>query len=63
MPSAPPLTAQQLQQFVAQLAADGLWLHDAINGSPLPAEMRRYLATHIAGLAMPRGPQPDPEDH
>jgi AcrR family transcriptional regulator len=56
LPDAPPLTTDQLRMLVAQLAADGLWLYETLNGTPMPTEMRRYLAEHIAQLAQSRQP-------
>lgn len=49
-PHTPPLTTDQLRALIARLAANGLWLHETLTGTPMPDPMRRYLAQHIAGL-------------
>ncbi|GAA1657748.1 TetR/AcrR family transcriptional regulator [Actinoplanes couchii] len=50
IPGSPPLTDQQLRMVLAQLAADGLWLHEALIGTTVPADMRQYLTEQIAAL-------------
>ncbi|WP_019870764.1 TetR/AcrR family transcriptional regulator [Salinispora oceanensis] len=49
-PPTPPLTTDQLRALIARLAADGLWLHETLTGTPMPDQMRRYIAQHIADL-------------
>lgn len=46
-------TPAELTAFVARLAADGLWLYDALTDTPLPAALRQRLSDHIAGMAQP----------
>lgn len=51
----PPAAGDEagMDAFVAGLAADGLWLHEALTTQPLGTEMRRRLVEHI--LRMARG--------
>lgn len=42
-----PWTDRQLDLFVLRLAADGLWIHDAIAGSPLSRQRRAQLLERI----------------
>jgi AcrR family transcriptional regulator len=37
-----------LAQFIARLAADGLWMYESLAHEPLPAELRQLVAEHIA---------------
>ena len=37
-----------LARFVARLAADGLWMYEALTHEPLAPELRRRVAEHIA---------------
>lgn len=52
-----PLTDRDSDRLIAQLAADGLWLHDTITGARLPPEVRTRLAERIARLASPGEPR------
>ncbi|MFJ6852930.1 hypothetical protein ACIQM3_20755 [Streptomyces sp. NPDC091271] len=51
---APPLTATNagdpdaLDQFIARLAADGLWLYESLTAERLTPRLRRALAERIA---------------
>lgn len=46
-PTTPP-TGPELEQFVARLAADGLWLYEALTHTPLPRDVREHVANHLA---------------
>ncbi|MFD3660825.1 TetR/AcrR family transcriptional regulator [Streptomyces sp. NPDC058659] len=52
---APPLTLTDaddpdaLDQFIARLAADGLWLYESLTAERLPTQLRRAVAERIAG--------------
>lgn len=39
-----------LARFVAHLAADGLWMYESLTNKPLPPELRRLVAEHIAHM-------------
>lgn len=41
-------TDQQLDRFVLRLAADGLWIYDALAGVPLDAALRKQLTERLA---------------
>lgn len=43
-----PPTDEQLDLFVLRLAADGLWIYDAISADPLDEDLRRRLVERIA---------------
>ncbi|WAU82797.1 TetR/AcrR family transcriptional regulator [Streptomyces sp. Qhu-G9] len=51
---APPLTTtaadapDTLDQFIARLAADGLWLYESLTAERLPSQLRHALAERIA---------------
>ncbi|MFD6274001.1 TetR/AcrR family transcriptional regulator [Streptomyces sp. NPDC060209] len=52
---APPLTTTDaddpdaLDQFIARLAADGLWLYESLTAARLTPQLRRAVAERIAG--------------
>ncbi|MCO8273149.1 TetR family transcriptional regulator [Actinoplanes sp. TRM 88003] len=50
-PGSPPPTGRQLNMLLAQLAADGLWLHEALTGTAIPPPTVHYLSEQIAALA------------
>lgn len=52
---APPLdkalsSAGHLDNFVARLAADGLWVHEALSRNELSPELKRMVTSRILGL-------------
>lgn len=47
-----------LTRFIAQLAADGLWMYESLTNEPLPQELRQRVAEHIAHTIAPL-PAPD----
>ncbi|WUN55474.1 TetR/AcrR family transcriptional regulator (plasmid) [Rhodococcus sp. NBC_00297] len=59
LPTSLPPTAEQMNLIIARLAADGLWLHDTITGSPMPSALRDHIAAHLAHLADPATDQTD----
>ncbi|MBU2662085.1 TetR family transcriptional regulator [Actinoplanes bogorensis] len=56
-PGNPPLSDRQLTMLLAQLAADGLWLHEALTGTSIAPQTLQYLTEQIAELA---GRYPEP---
>jgi hypothetical protein len=42
-----------LARFIAHLAADGLWMYESLTNRPLPPEVRRLVAEHIAHAMEP----------
>jgi hypothetical protein len=42
-----------LARFIAQLAADGLWMYESLTNEPLPPELRQRVAEHIAHAIAP----------
>lgn len=50
------LTAVELNTMVARLAADGLWLYDSLNSTPLSPEHRQQVTDHLTALT--RLPEP-----
>lgn len=51
VPAEGPLSAEQARGIIARLAADGLWLYNAITGTPMAPEVRAQLGEMIARLA------------
>lgn len=49
-PTSLPLAEAETNRLLAHLASDGLWLYDTITGTPLPDDVREYLAERIANL-------------
>lgn len=51
-PVPPPAgaTAEQLQTFLAKLAADGLWLFDALTSEPLDPDVRAQVVDQITAM-------------
>jgi AcrR family transcriptional regulator len=45
--------ADALTRFIAQLAADGLWMYESLTNEPLPPELRQRVAEHIAHAIAP----------
>lgn len=39
-----------IDQFIARLAADGLWVHEALSSRPLPAALRKKIVQKLARL-------------
>jgi AcrR family transcriptional regulator len=54
---APDADEDALLAAVAQLAADGLWLYEALTNAPLDPQLRQRLSDRIAALAL--GPTAD----
>ncbi len=50
VPTAVPLSDEDADRLIAYLAADGLWVFDAITGTPLPADVRARLSERILHL-------------
>lgn len=42
----------EVRAFLARLAADGLWMHEASSGSPLPAGLRRRLVEALEAVPL-----------
>lgn len=51
IPQSGDLSPADVTQFVARLAADGLWLHESLAGTVLSAATRRAVADYLANLA------------
>jgi len=45
-----PLSPQEALRLIAYLAADGLWLHEALTGAHIPHQIREQLAEQLAHL-------------
>lgn len=45
-----PGDAAGVDQFIARLAADGLWMHEALSSRPLPASLRKRIVERLAKL-------------
>jgi AcrR family transcriptional regulator len=43
-----PTDREAVSRLIARLAADGLWMHEALSNQPLPAEVRTAIAELIA---------------
>ncbi|MDJ0105275.1 TetR family transcriptional regulator [Rhodococcus sp. KBW08] len=41
-------TPEEMARFIARLAADGLWMYEAMCNQPLDPELRRIVTEHIA---------------
>ncbi|MCQ3023883.1 TetR/AcrR family transcriptional regulator [Pseudomonas savastanoi] len=53
---APPPTAnnyQELDAFIARLAADDLWAHEALSAQKLPQELRDRVVSRLVAMASP----------
>lgn len=44
-----------LATFIARLAADGLWIHEALSSRPLPRKLKTQISRHLVAMA---GEQP-----
>lgn len=47
----PPQTADDpvvFAQFIARLAADGLWVYESLSSKPLSRKIRQQVAEHLA---------------
>lgn len=53
-----PLPEDRLRQIVAMLAADGLWMHEALKGKKFSDETRRELAAFIGKVGAGRENDP-----
>lgn len=42
--------ASGLDVFIARLAADGLWIHEALSTRPLPADLRRRITQRLVTI-------------
>ena len=40
-----------LARFVARLAADGLWVHEAMSNRPLPAKLKERVCRELVTMA------------
>jgi hypothetical protein len=40
-------------QFIARLAADGLWVYESLSSKPLSAKVRQQVAEHLARVIDP----------
>lgn len=49
-PAPDPDDAGGVDRFVARLAADGLWMHEALSAKPLPPALRRRIVARLADL-------------
>lgn len=52
-PSPPPSAAdsQDMDAFIARLAADGLWVHEALSARQLPQELRRRVSARLVAMS------------
>jgi len=47
-----------LAQFIARLAADGMWVYEALSNAPLPADLRQRVAEQLTRMI--QGSSTDP---
>lgn len=52
------LSRAAVTQLIARLAADGLWLHESLAGTPLSSTTRRAVAEYLVDLAGNHGLDP-----
>ena len=43
--------AAELDRFISRLAADGLWIHEALSSRPLPEQLRKRIAARLVAMA------------
>lgn len=48
-----------LSQFIARLAADGLWVYESLSSKPLSPKVRQQVAEHLARVIDPALPSAD----
>jgi len=50
--------AASLSHFIARLAADGLWVHEAMSGQALPARLKQRIVRELIGMVEAQAAQP-----
>lgn len=55
-----PTAPAEVESFIARLAADGLWLYEAVSDTPLEPELRQQIVERIIAAARPAGGSPGP---
>lgn len=43
--------AAELDRFISRLAADGLWIYEALSSRPLPEQLRKRIAARLVAMA------------
>lgn len=53
-PPVPDPDEPALSRFIARIAADGLWIHEALSSRPLPKKLKDRIARQIVASADPQ---------